>query len=60
MKLKEMRIAKNKTQAQTARETGISPTCLNRYERGKRKLPIETAKKIATVLDCEWTKLYEP
>ena len=42
-KLRELRLKKNKTQAEVAKSCGISPQALNNYEQGIR-IPKDTHK----------------
>ena len=56
--LRRIRKERKLTQKELSRKTGISNVNLCRYETGNRKLPVETAKKIACVLGVEWYNLY--
>ena len=60
MKLKTIRTERKMTQKNVACAASISRAAYSNIENGKRKPSVKTAKKIATVLDCEWTQLYEP
>ena len=42
-----------------ADRVGVSGACICRYEKGARKMPVETAKKIAEVLRVSWWRLYD-
>lgn len=44
---------------QLASLVGTSGATICRYEKGARKMPVETAKKIADVLKVKWWKLYD-
>ncbi len=59
--LKRIREEKNMSQDLVSREAGIAQGYYSDIENGVKgcKLPVETAKKIAAVLDFEWTKFYE-
>lgn len=54
MKRKE----KGKTQLQVAEEAGIARSYLTRIENGDYKVPVETAMRIAKVLEFDWTEFY--
>ncbi len=57
--LKKIRIGKKMTQYELAMETGLTHTSISRYESGKRKISVETAKKLAKALGIEWTVIFE-
>lgn len=59
--LKEIREKKGLSQYQVARQAKLSQSYYAGIEIGNRghKLPVQTAKKIAKVLDFDWTKFYE-
>ena len=59
--LKEIRKKKGLSQYQVARQAKLSQSYYAGIETGERghKLPVQTAKKIAEVLDFDWTKFYE-
>lgn len=59
--LKEIRKKKGLSQYQVARQAKLSQSYYAGIEVGNRghKLPVQTAKKIAEVLDFDWTKFYE-
>jgi len=59
--LKDIRVHKSKTQQQVAESAGLHQGYYSEIESGDKgkKLPVDTAKKIAEVLDFEWTKFYE-
>lgn len=58
-KLKDIRKSRNITQQELAARLGITQVTLCRYETGNRKLPVEMAKKIASILSVNWYDLYE-
>ena len=57
--LKEIRKKRNLTVAELAERVGTTEASVSRYETGRRKLPVEMAKKIADVLKVKWWKLYD-
>jgi len=57
--LRRLRKERKMTLSELARQVGVTEVCLCRYENGKRKMPVEMAKKIADVLGCEWHVLYD-
>ncbi|MDF2685233.1 MAG: helix-turn-helix family protein [Clostridia bacterium] len=57
--LKDQRIHSGKTQADVANAAKISRTAYTNIENGKRNPEVNTAKKIAEVLDFDWTLFYE-
>lgn len=59
--LKEIRISKNKTQAEVAESAGISANYYCYIETGARGKPLRqpTAKKIANVLGFDWIQFYK-
>lgn len=59
LKIREVRKARKFTQAELAKCTGISAVCISRYERGKRKLDVEDAKRIADALGCKLDDLVD-
>ncbi len=56
--LKRIRSEKRVSQKQLADAIGVQPTCISRYELGKRKLSVDKAKQIAEFLDVSWTVLF--
>lgn len=56
--LKDCRINKNLSQADVATKIGVTQTCYWFYENGKRRPPVETAKKLGEILGFKWTKFY--
>lgn len=59
MKLDEMRKAKNMTQAELAKRTGVAQNTISQLETGERRPSVEVAKRIAGVLGFDWTRFYE-
>ena len=59
--LREIRLSQEITQELVAENVGISRAYYTRIENGKRgePLPVDTAKKIAAVLNFDW-KLFYP
>ena len=58
--LKELRSeSRNMTQEQLAKMVGISRTMITEIENGNANPSVKVAKKIAAVLDFNWTKFYE-
>ena len=57
--LKAYREKKNISQQQLATLVDIDITAIGKYENGKRRPSVDTAKKIAEVLDFDWTRFYE-
>ena len=58
-KLRMLRLKKGLTLKQVGKRVGRNESCICHYETGRRKLPIETAKKMAKEYGCNWTELYE-
>ena len=57
--LTQKRLEKNEPLSVIADMTGISESYLSQIETGKRRPSPEKAKKIAEVLDFDWTLFYE-
>ena len=57
--LKQIRLGKNMTQHELAVKTGLTHTSISRYESGKRKISVETAKSLAEALNIEWTVIFK-
>ena len=57
--LKEARVKKHMTGAQVATESGVTQQFYNYIEHGERRPSVETAKKIAAVLDFPWVRFFE-
>lgn len=58
-RLRAFRLEKKLSQAELAQAIGVSTICISRYERGERKISVDTAKKLALVLDVNWISLFE-
>ena len=58
MELRAAREQSGKTQAQVAKETGISDLAYQRYEYGKRTPSVTTAIRIARALDSTVEELF--
>lgn len=58
-KLEEIRKSKNLTQQQVADESEITRQYYNMIENGERTPTVATAKKIAKVLNIEWTSMFD-
>lgn len=56
---KEIRESRNLTQVQVANLSGISRTMLTEIENSKANPSVDTAKKIASALNFDWTKFFE-
>lgn len=57
--IKEARKAKGLTQQQVAQAAGIGQQAYSKIENGKRSLRVPHAKRIAEVLEVDWTRFYE-
>lgn len=57
--LKKLRVEKDMSQNDVATRIGVTAATICRYESGKRKLPLEIAKKLAEVFEIPWQQLYE-
>ena len=58
--LTKYRRLKKMTMAELADRVGVSQPTICRYERGERQMPVDMARKIATVLQVKcWWKLYD-
>lgn len=55
--LKKMRTARNLTQGDLSRKTGINRVVISLYESGKREPVMGNAKKIAEALHCSMEDL---
>lgn len=49
----------DKSQQEVAGMCGVSQNFYSSIETGERRPSVETAKKIAAVLDFDWTRFYE-
>lgn len=54
-KLKAIRALRGVTQAQLAEASGVSPTAIAEYERGKRDLRADTIRKLCEALQVTVT-----
>lgn len=59
MQLKELRKKKKLSQAKLAEMCGTSQTHYSGIEKGERRPSVDLAKRIADVLDFEWTEFYQ-
>ena len=57
--LRKARLAKKISQKELADELGVTTATISRYESGERKLPVETAKRIAEILGVDWYTLFD-
>ena len=57
--LRKTRLAKKLSQKELADELGVTTATISRYESGERKLPVETAKRIAEILGVDWYTLFD-
>ena len=57
--LKNLRISKKLTQEDMAKAVGVDLTSIGKYELGLRSPTVKTAKKIADILNFDWTRFYE-
>jgi putative transcriptional regulator len=57
--LQRMREGKGLSQRDIAKAIGIAKGTYINIEHNRRKPSVEVAKKIATVLDFDWWKIYE-
>ena len=56
--LRNLRVDKKMTQEDMAQQVGVDLTSIGKYELGIRRPTVETAKKIANILDFDWTRLF--
>lgn len=59
MELRQARKQQKLSQKDVAKLVGIHYATVGRYERGTRKMSVETAKKIASALHVDWTAFFE-
>ena len=59
MDLVKIRQDKDFTQSQVAIKANISLSFYSQIENGVRKPSVDTAKRIASVLDFDWTKFFD-
>jgi len=48
------------SQRDLGKAMGVSAATISRYETGERKLTVEAARRIASVLDEDWVNLFDP
>ncbi|NLY09395.1 MAG: helix-turn-helix transcriptional regulator [Tissierellia bacterium] len=58
-RLTDERVSKGFTKRELAKLIGIKEARYGHYENGKRKLPVEIAKRIGEVLEIDWKDLYD-
>ena len=51
-RIRAIRVERNLSQKELAEKTGLSQVNVSRYEKGQRKLEIQTAARIAEALGC--------
>ena len=57
--LREFREGKKMSQEEVGQATGLKQSSYSMIEIGERNPSVEAAKKIAAVLEFDWTKFYE-
>ena len=58
MNLKEKRIEAGLTQAELAEKVGVNQPQICKIERGESRPDVLTAKRIAKVLNIDWTEFF--
>lgn len=58
MTIKELRAEKNMKQEDVAKKIGCSTSMVALIETGKRKMPVDLAKKIGSAFGIPWHTLY--
>lgn len=58
VRIREVRLARNKTQEEVAREMGFSVSRLSEIERNKKTPSVTLALKLARTLNCDVNELY--
>lgn len=58
MILKDKRIEKGMTQQEVAEAVGLTDVAISYIESGTRRPSVETAKRIAKVLNIDWTEFF--
>ncbi len=58
--IEKIRKEKGYTQQFMAENIDVSIGCYNMYENNQRKIPIEKAKRIANLLNCEINDIFTP
>lgn len=56
--IRKYRIQKKYSQAKLAESVGITQSAIAKFENGRIKPTVPTAKKIAEVLGFDWTELF--
>lgn len=56
---KAIRMSSKMTQKQIAKLSGVSRTTITEIENGNSNPSVEKAKKIAAILDFDWTKFFD-
>lgn len=59
MRIYEVRTEKGFSQRMLGDAIGVTYQAISHYEKGRRALPIELAKKMGVVLGVDWWLLYE-
>ena len=57
--LREIRLNKHCSEVQVAKQAGIAQSSYHRLETGEKNPSVDTAKKIANVLEFHWTKFFD-
>lgn len=57
--LKNERLIKNLTQEELSQKVGITRAAYTNIELGYKNPSVEVAKKIAEILDFDWTRFYD-
>ena len=52
-------LRKGRTQAEIAKAAGITQQMYSAIERGERRPSVKVAKRLASVLGFNWTRLYD-
>lgn len=58
--LKKVRLSQNRTQEQMAELMGIGISTYNQYENSERNIPLDTATKIADILNVDINEIFLP
>lgn len=58
-RIKKYRLQVGMTQSQLAAAIKKTTACVSQYENGIHIPPIPVAKKIAKLVGCDWTEIYE-
>ena len=54
-----LELRKGRTQAEIAKAAGITQQMYSAIERGERRPSVKVAKRLASVLGFNWTRLYD-